>query len=179
MPATRLHPKVVVRIASPNFSRRIHPIRLIVIHDTEGHNYQGVSDLRAVGHLFANPGLKASAHVCTDGEGQSARFVPDRYSAWECCVYNSWGVGIEQVGFASQRYWPDAQIKETARWVARFSKLHGIPIQRGRVSGGGVIRPGVVTHQQLGSIGCGHSDPGSGYPFHLMMRHARSFRARL
>lgn len=179
MPAQRIHPKVVVRIASPNFSRRIHPIRLIVIHDTEGHNYQGVSDIRAVGELFSHRSTDASAHVCTDAEGQSGRFVADRYSAWEVCAYNSWAVGIEQVGFASQSHWPEAQLKETARWVARFSKIHSIPIQRGRVSGGNVLRAGVVRHMDLGSTGCGHSDPGNGYPLHLMMRHARKFRARL
>jgi N-acetyl-anhydromuramyl-L-alanine amidase AmpD len=180
MPSPRVHPKVVLRRASPNFSVRTTPIELIVIHDTESHEYEGPRDLAAIGSLFANRSTDASAHVCTDGDGTSARFVPDHYKSWEVCGYNSYALGIEQIGFASRTTgeWPEAQIKETARWVARWHHLHGVPIRRGIVSAGRVLRSGIVTHSQLGSIGCGHSDPGAGYPMGAMMRHARRF-ARL
>lgn len=175
----RLHPNVVVRRPSPNQSARTSPIRLIVIHDTESHNRQGASDLEAIGALFANPSFQASAHVCTDEDGQSARFVPDGRKAWHCVSYNSAALGIEQIGFASQGEWSDRQLRETARWVARWSKKFGIPIRRALVVNGTVLRSGVITHKQLGAAGGGHSDPGPTYHMRKMKRMARKIKRQL
>lgn len=179
MSTERIHPKVVVREPSPNQSARTSKISLIVIHDTESHNREGASDLQAIGDLFARSSFEASAHVCTDGEGQSARYVPDDRKAWHCVSYNSAAVGVEQIGFASQGEWPEAQVKETARWVARWAHRHGVPIRRARTLGGRVLRSGVTTHSTLGSAGGGHTDPGAKYPMSHLLGLARQYKAEV
>ena len=175
----RVHPKVVVQRNSPNQSARTSSINLIVIHDTESHNREGASDLQAIGDLFARSSTQASAHVCTDADGTSGRFVPDERKAWHCVAYNSAALGVEQIGQAAQTNWPEAQVKETARWVARWSKKYGIPIRKGRTAFGRVLLSGVVTHRSLGSAGGGHWDPGYHYPMRHMLDLAREYKKRL
>jgi hypothetical protein len=176
----RIRPNVVHRRLSPN---RYHPRgaqpSLIVIHSTESPNRKGTSDLEAIGALFASPAREAAAQVCTDGEGQSARYVRDEDAAYACVSYNRVSLNIEQIGYASQEQWPEAQIKETARWVAVWSVRHGIPIRKGRTASGRVLRSGVVTHRSLGSAGGGHWDPGYHYPMKRMLELARHYRQKL
>lgn len=173
----RLKPNVVVHRTSPNQSSRggVSP-QLIVIHDTESYNRTGPSDLAAIGALFASSSREASSHVCTDADGNSARFVEDGRKAWHCVYYNSVSLGIEQIGLASQTQWPDKQIKETARWVAEWSIKHNIPIRKGRTVAGRVVLSGVVTHRSLGTAGGGHWDPGYHYPMKKMLRLARHYK---
>jgi N-acetyl-anhydromuramyl-L-alanine amidase AmpD len=150
--------------------------RLIVLHDTEGANIKGIRDLQGLADFFDNPSVQASSHVATDAEGNSARMVPDNLKAWHCAFYNSVSLGIEQIGFASQKSWPDAQLQETARWVARWAHAFDIPIRQGRVSlDGRIIKPGVVRHSDLGNLGGGHHDPGANYPFTEVLRIARGY----
>jgi hypothetical protein len=179
MSRERIHPNVVLHDASPN---RYHPRgarpSLIVIHDTESHNRPGVSDLRSIGELFANPSFDASAHVCTDADGQSARFVDDGDAAWSCVSYNRPSLNVEQIGFATGGEYTSHEIHETARWVARWSRRHGIPIRRGRTAFGRVLRSGVVSHSSLGAAGGGHSDPGR-YPMKRLLELAKHYRHRL
>ena len=172
-PVERKRPKVVYKRISPNRSSRsgVTP-RLIVIHDTESPEREGKGDLVAIADYFANPAVQASSHVITDGDGLSARCVKDSEKAWHAAYYNSASLGIEQIGYASRSKaeWPDAQIKETARWVAKWSKAYEIPIRH--------VDPGsrgVVTHADLGSQGGGHWDPGPGYPLAKMLRYAKEF----
>ena len=177
----RLKPKVVVREDSPHQSTRSAgvPLNLIVIHSTESHNRPGAGDLEATGNWFSNPAAQASAHVCVDADGLSARFVPDRRKAWHCAAYNSASLGIEQIGFAAQgwRAWRgnEAELLETARWLADWSLKHDIPLRRALVRSGSVLRSGVTTHKKLGVLGGDHSDPGS-YPMRWVLRHARKIR---
>lgn len=179
----RLHPNVVDRRYSPCQSERDPvPLNLIVLHDTEGANIpNSVADLAGLGSWFGNLSTQASSHVATDGDGNSARFVSDRRKAWHCAGYNSASLGIEQVGFVSQarstwlKNW--RQLRETARWVAYWSHRYGIPIRRGGVSGGIVTRSGVLRHMDLGTIGGGHVDPGSNYPFNRVLWLARAYKA--
>lgn len=175
----RIRPNVVVKKDSPNQSARTSGISLIVIHDTESHNREGASDLAAIAALFASSSREASAHVCTDADGQSARFVDDDRKAWHCVSYNSAALGIEQIGFASQGEWKEAEVKETARWVARWSLIHGIPIRKGKTLAGRVLRSGVVTHRSLGAAGGGHWDPGYHYPMKHMLSLARHYKKKL
>lgn len=178
----RLHPNVVVRHRSPCQSERTPGVRLnlITLHDTEGANIKGVADLAGLGNFFGDIDAQASSHVATDSDGNSARFVSDRMKAWHCSGYNSASLGIEQLGFASQTRatWLKnfRQLRETARWIAWWSKRYGIPIRRARVSGGVVTRSGVIRHMDLGSIGGGHSDPGSNYPFNRVLLLARAYK---
>jgi N-acetylmuramoyl-L-alanine amidase len=175
----RAFPLVTVRHRSACQSPRApgSRLQLITIHDTEGANIRGVADLRGLGDLFAPIAFQASAHVGTDADGMSGRFVEDALKAWHCAYYNSVSLGIEQIGFATLRHWPARQYDETARWCAYWSRVHGIPLQRGAVSPDGhVLRHGLVRHSDLGSLGGGHHDPGAGYDLGHLIDRARHYR---
>jgi N-acetyl-anhydromuramyl-L-alanine amidase AmpD len=174
----RAYPHVNVRRISPNCSSRAgaRPT-LIVIHVTAGHNRPGIGDLVGLASWFGQRGSQVSSHVATDNEGHSARFVNDTMKAWHVAAYNRMSLGIEQIAPGTGAEITDAMLHETARWVATWSNTHGIPIQEAKVSGGRVLRPGVIRHSQLGSLGGGHSDPGP-YDMHHMLDRARYFKKR-
>jgi hypothetical protein len=160
----RHHPHVTVRhnVACQS-SRNGAAIQLIVVHDTEGGNIPHSSrDLAGLGDYF-DGSTQASSHVATDEDGNSARYVPDRGKAWAQAFYNSPGLSIEQIGFASDN-WNGAeegldQLHETARWIAWWNKEHGIPIRRAVVTKDGrITRSGVIQHRSLGNLGGGHHD---------------------
>jgi N-acetyl-anhydromuramyl-L-alanine amidase AmpD len=173
----RAMPVVRVRRATSNMSSRngVKP-QLIVLHSTEGSNVTGLGDLTGLGSWFATKSAQVSSHVATDAEGNSARFVADENKAWHCARYNSLSLGIEQVGRASQASWAEPQQRETARWMAYWSRRYGIPLQKGAVANGVVTRPGVVRHSELGPLGGGHSDPGTAYPLHEVLSFAHHYR---
>ena len=179
----RYSPHVDYTEWSPNKSSRngAHPT-LIVIHATVSHNLKGLGDIKAIGEWFSRPSTQASAHVCTDNEGNSARYVRDAHKAWHCAGYNRMSLGIEQIlpGTAAGNR---AEItrdmyRETARWVARWSKMYGIPIRKAVVSGGQVMKAGVIRHSELGALGGGHSDPGL-YDLNAVLNLARFYRSKL
>lgn len=171
------YPHVRVRMLVRNASSRngARPL-LMVLHSTEGANVTGLADLVGLGRFFDTEGVDASSTVANDAEGNSARYVRDSVKAWTQAFYNPVSVSIEMVGRAAQTEWSDEQIDESARWLAYWSRKHGIPLQRGAVIGGRVIRAGVVTHKDLGILGGGHVDPGAGFPVNKCIRRARRFR---
>lgn len=178
---SRYVPHVVVRASSPNRSSRngVHP-SLIVLHSTESDNVKGSSrDLAAVASFLCRPQTQASAHVIVDSDGFSARLVRDEEKAWHCAGYNSASLGIEQIGRAASEKWTRDELRESARWVARWSKKYGIPIRLGAVNNGTVTRSGVVTHRMLGAMGGGHVDPGAAYAFDSVLNLARFYRSKL
>ena len=174
----RINPRVKVRIPTSNKSSRegASPT-LIVLHATVSHNRKGLSDLQAIGHYFQGP-VDASSHVCVDNEAYSARYVGDGEKAWHCAAYNRMSLGIEQILPADGTEITNAMYRETARWIAYWSKKHGIPIRPAVVSGGRVLRSGVIFHSQLGSLGGGHSDPGRNYSMNKVLNAARYYRKR-
>jgi N-acetyl-anhydromuramyl-L-alanine amidase AmpD len=166
----------IIRHVQNNSSRHGATPVLIVLHDTEGANLKGLADLKGLGDWFDNPTAQASAHVGVDAEGNSARYVDDDLKAWHVAFYNSVSLGVEQVGFASQKKWPEPQLHEVARWVARWSELYGIPVRVGKVTKDGrVTTSGVVRHSDLGNLGGGHHDPGDSYPFASVLALARAY----
>lgn len=181
---TRVRPNIVIRDNVANQSDRSTgvPLNLIVLHSTESHNRPGNADLAAIVGWFDNPEAQASSHVIVDADGNSARCVPDAQKAWTCSSFNSASLNVEQIGYASEgrkawrRNWKE--LRETARWIARWSHRHHIPIRRGSVSGSVVIRSGVVSHASLGAAGGGHHDPGD-YPFRRVLLLARLYKLAL
>jgi hypothetical protein len=178
----RLRPRVDVAHWSPNYSSRggARPT-LIVVHATAGHNRPGVLDLQGLGSWFSNPSVppadRVSAHVATDNEGHSARYVADASKAWHCAGYNRVALGVEQVIPGDGHELTEDLYRETARWIALWSHLHHIPIREGAVNGPYVTRAGVLRHSQLGVIGGGHSDPGP-YDEHHLLELARYYLRR-
>lgn len=150
----------------PNQSARTEPIRLIVLHDTEGGNVKGAADLRGVDSWFRNPASQASAHVTVDAEGNACQHVPDHRKAWACAQYNSRSVNLEQIGFMTQRHWPEAQLRKTAAYVAYWSQKYGIPLVHS-------TKHGVCQHKDLGEAGGNHADCGPHYPLARVLAMAR------
>lgn len=182
----RTKPNVVVRndVACQS-SRLDSPILLIVLHDTEGGNVpHSARDLEGLGNYFDNIKTQASSHVAVDQDGNSARYVKDTMKAWtQYPHYNLISLSIEQIGFANEDWRSkdkEAERHETARWIAYWSKRHGIPIRKGKVApSGGVIRTGVVQHSDLGALGGGHHDCGPSYPVDWVLRRARKYASQL
>lgn len=163
-------PRVEVFMTSPFSSERHVPVpSLIVLHSTESHNAPGLSDLKAIGAWFQNPSAQVSSHICVDGDGNTARYVRDDLKAWHCAGSNSISLGIEQIGQASQNFWPTAQVKETAKWIAYWSRRYDIPIKLG-------TSHGVCRHSDLGAAGGNHNDPGPAYPLDRVLRYAKWYR---
>lgn len=182
MSDTRANPHVVhYQRSGKNWGSRptITP-SLIVVHATESTNVPGSStDLVNVSDWLARVSTKADVHVIVDGDGNSARLVPDGRKAWHVAGYNGYALGIEQVGRAAQTSWSRDELREAARWIARWSAIYRIPIRHGAVTGGRVVSPGVVRHSELGVIGGNHDDPGAGYPLATVLGLATYYRSRI
>ena len=81
-------------------------------------------------------------------------------------VYNSKALGIEQIGYATQTSWPDAQLRTVAQYVAYWSQKYDIPLVQSTTRG-------VCQHKDLGAAGGGHTDCGPSYPFDRVLKMAR------
>ena len=179
-----------VRIVGNQSSRNGVTPQLIVLHTTTDPNgwpkfldQPGLEDLRKLGRWFDSPRSAVSAHVANDAQGHDARYVRDRRKAWSEVDFNSVGLSIEQIGTDaySRHKWltqREPQLENTSRWIAHWHRRWGIPIHRAEVSGSTVVRSGVATHEQLGTAGGGHHDPGPGYPLGHVIKLARSFASR-
>lgn len=177
--ASRYHPRVRHTGWSPNYSERAgaHPT-LIVVHVTAGHNRPGVTDLVGLAGWFGQRSSQVSSHVAVDNEGNSARFVRDDRKAWHCAAYNRMSLGLEQVAPGTGAEITREMYRESARWLARWSKIYGIPLRKAQVRGGTVVKAGVIRHSELGGLGGGHSDPGP-YDLHAMLSLARFYRGKI
>jgi hypothetical protein len=145
---------------------------LIVLHSTEG--FTGPNGAYDCAHYFQGP-VGASSQVCIDNNrGHVWEGVRRGDASWTQCNYNGRAVSAEQCGFASwsRSYWlanREPELRNAAEWIAEEAAALGIPItDLGSASG-----RGVVYHSELGSAGCGHSDPGSGYPLDVVLDWAR------
>lgn len=150
---------------------------MIVLHDTEGANIDhSARDLLGLYGFFDKLSTQASSTVATDNDGQSIRMMPDAAKPWSNMFYNPWTLSIEMVHRNGESY-TDAIYDETARWVALWSRRHGIPIRRGSVSKDGrILKSGVFTHKQLGHLGGDHQDPIPPFDVNRLLRRARHFR---
>ena len=162
-------PKITANVVNQSSRNGVKP-RLIVLHTTEGHNREGLEDLRGLVSFFNNSANQVSSHVANDAEGNDARMVPDERKAFTQAAFNSLSLSIEQIGFASQKQFPEPQLRNTALWIAHWSKRHGIPIQRSTTHG-------ICQHKELGPQGGGHSDCGPNYPIDEVLSMARRMAA--
>jgi len=156
-------------------SREGGRVHLLVLHTTEGDG-----TLEGLKNIFENE--EASSHYGVDARGNIARYVNDQFKAWTECNFNPVGLSLEQIGYAAftRSYWFHArhgQLEGTATWLVYGHIHHGVPLHRGEVANGGVIRDGIVQHRDLGLIGCGHSDCGDGYPQDYVTLLARYYIA--
>lgn len=150
--------------------------RLIVLHTMEG--FTGSNGAYDCAKYFQG-NVGASSQVCIDNNrGKIWEGVNRAYGSWTQCNYNSVSVSAEQSGYASwsKDYWLSNRSNElhnAADWIAEEAAKLGIPIRllsSGEAQGGG---KGVTFHSRLGSTGCGHSDPGDGYPINEVIEWAK------
>lgn len=136
----------------------------LVIHTMEG--FTGPNGALDCARYFQGD-VGASSQVCIDNNrGTIWECVTRQYGSWTQCNYNSRSISCEQSGYASwsKDYWLTNrfnQLHNIADWLAEESKKTGIPLIN--ISGPNSGR-GVIYHSELGSSGCGHSDPGNGWP---------------
>jgi N-acetylmuramoyl-L-alanine amidase-like protein len=164
-----LRPEITANVVNQSSRNGVKP-RLIVLHTTEGHNRPGLADLRGLVSFFDNPANQVSSHVANDAEGNDARMVPDERKAFTQASFNSVSLSIEQIAFAAQDSFPEAQLRNTAQWIAHWSKKFGIPIERS-------TQHGVCQHADLGVAGGGHRDCGPNYPLGKVLELARGMAA--
>jgi hypothetical protein len=150
--------------------------RLIVIHTMEG--FTGANGAYDCAKYFQGD-VGASSQVCIDNNrGKIWEGVSRANGSWTQCQYNSVSVSCEQSGYASwsKNYWlanRDSQLHNIADWIAEESRALGIPIvllSDSQAQGGS---SGVTFHSRLGSGGCGHADPGSGWPVNEVLEWAK------
>jgi N-acetylmuramoyl-L-alanine amidase-like protein len=166
--AAEPQPEITASVCNQSSRGGLKP-RIIVLHTTEGHNRPGLTDLDGLVRFFDSPSSQASSHVANDAEGNDARMVPDDAKAWTQAAFNAVALSIEQIGFAAQTTWPEAQLRNTASWVAHWSQRWDIPLVRSTTLG-------VCQHVDLGASGGGHHDCGSDYPFDRVVALARELQ---
>lgn len=165
-----------------NYSVRSTPVYAIVLHTTEGgdSNPKYLTDVLPT--LFSNTSNPVSAHAAVDKHGVSARYVPDDLKAFASAAYNSQTLNLEIVGFArySNKRWRSRkqQLDKIAQYLAYWSDKYEIPLRKGAVKDGKVVRTGVLRHSDLGVRGGNHSDPGPGFPFWYVIRKAKSIQRK-
>lgn len=145
---------------------------LLVIHSMEGFTGpNGAKDCA----IYFQGNVGASSQVCIDNNrGHIWEGVSRANGSWTQCGYNYKSISCEQSGYASwsRQYWLDTrenQLRNIADWLAEESKITGIPLVN--ISSPG--QRGVIYHSELGSTGCGHSDPGAGFPLDVVLEWAK------
>lgn len=150
--------------------------RLIVLHSTEG--FTGANGAYDCAEYFQGD-VGASSQVCIDNNrGKIWECVSRSYGSWTQCSFNSVSVSAEQCGYASwsRDYWLNNrgnELHNAADWIAEEAKKLGIPIIHLTSSQAQSGSAGVCYHSHLGSSGCGHSDPGGGYPIDQVIAWAK------
>ena len=152
--------------ASPNYnSRGGTPVSLVVLHSCEG-NYAGCWG------WLANSAAGASAHyVVKENGAEITQLVRESNRAWhvaaayECSragnvqcnrngvSTNTFSVGIEHAGFASQASWQNGLIEASTKLTCDITKGHGIPRDRNHIVSHGQLQP------------WNRTDPGPNWPW--------------
>ena len=151
---------------SPNFnSRGGSGVSLVVIHSCEG-NYAGCWG------WLKNSAAGASAHyVVKENGAEVTQLVRESNRAWhvsasyECsraggqqCAKNgvstnTFSVGIEHAGFASQASWQNGLIETSAKLTCDITKGHNVPRDRNHIVSHGQLQP------------WNRTDPGPNWPW--------------
>jgi N-acetyl-anhydromuramyl-L-alanine amidase AmpD len=156
---------------SPNYSSRSGGVRLLIIHTAEG-----AKTIESLGSFFSQSSAEVSSHTGADDQpGIVGEYVKPDKKAWTSANYNSASMNIELCGFAawSRDEWVnrhDTMLTNTARWIQEEAGRYGIPLVRlsaGDAQGSG---RGICGHGDLGSGGGGHTDPGPGFPWDVLMK---------
>jgi hypothetical protein len=163
-----------VWIPSPNYSSRGGSgVRLIVVHTAEG-----ARTIESLGSFFQG-NVSASSHTGADDKVNTVgEYVKRGNKAWTQSEFNPVAVAIELCGFASwsTAEWKnnhDNMLRNCAAWIAEEAAHYGLPINRLSSSEAQGSGRGVCGHNELGSRGGGHWDPGPDFPWDYVIDLAR------
>lgn len=134
---------------------------IIVLHLTVSPNIFGSwNDVNGVWGFLNRSSTQASANYIIDGDGHCIYAVPESDKAWAQAGYNSASAcAIEVVNTGSEAvYIRAAGLHQLATVVHDCAARWHIPLRLAAVSGGRVLRSGVLSHYQLGALGGGHVD---------------------
>jgi hypothetical protein len=143
-----------------NFSSRrgVRP-RVFVLHYTVSANRPGTSDVYAIAGLFDRPSFAASSNYIIDNEGNCLYIVRESDKAWTQAAANPIAISVEIINTGHESTLAGtAGLQKIALVASDALKRWEIPVQRGRVSGCTVTRPGIIDHLSLGACGGGHHD---------------------
>lgn len=178
VPLATREPVTETRLLARNYSsRRGARPALCVVHSTESSNIRGLQDVSAIVAWFNNPASQASSNYTIDAEGNVIRMVPETAKAWTQAFFNPWSVSIEFIGRASQRAWPETQLRAGAMVCAASTARWGIPVRHARVSGCTIRLSGILQHNDLGGCGGGHHDAGPNFPIRTFIQWVGEYRA--
>jgi hypothetical protein len=183
-------------VEAKNFTRgRAQPVRLIVVHTTESpevprgarNNAAWFATQPRHGTLVddqqrpdpnGKPFKGTSAHYCVDAN-EIVQSVREEDTAWHAGAVNSYSIGVEHVGSASQApaQWhdafSDALLTRAAALVAERCVRHRIPVTRLSTADLRAGKPGICGHGDVtlafGPAG-GHEDPGASFPWDEYLR---------
>lgn len=168
---------------SPN---RTHPRpagtpRWIAVHTQEAR-----STARGLAGFLANPASKVSYHVAVDDK-EILKIVSEGDAPWSAAGANKYAFHLCIAGsFAawSRGKWletdaadglnEDLALTNAAKVVAWWAGKYNIPIEY--IGGRGIPwgRDGICGHQDFGSWGGGHHDPGLNFPWDELTRRAKA-----
>jgi N-acetylmuramoyl-L-alanine amidase len=162
-----------VWLPCPNYSSRGgQKVRLVVVHTTEGaSSYQNLSAFFNGTAGTSNP---TSSHVGIDDTPNTVgEYVSRPNKAWTQGNANPVAVGAELCAFAKwdRATWQShpTMLSNTAQWISEECANFGIPkvkLTAAQAQGGSA---GVCGHMDLGAWGGGHSDPGTSFPWDLVL----------
>ncbi|HUS32150.1 MAG TPA: N-acetylmuramoyl-L-alanine amidase [Kofleriaceae bacterium] len=151
---------------SPNFnSRNGSAVSLVVIHDCEG-SYSG-----CWGYLRTTAAQASAHYVVNESGSEVTQLVRESNRAWHVAANyqcanagnaqcgkngtstNTFSVGIEHAGFASQASWSNGIIEKSAALTCDITKRHGVIRDRNHI----------VSHGQLQPYN--RNDPGPNWPW--------------
>lgn len=132
----------------------------INVHYPVAKNIAGLVDMNALAGWLNNPRSQVSYHRVFDWDGNCMANVPLARKAWAVAAYNRISINYSMMGRGAVdgKFAPAAALRAMAADIARTAKAYRIPIRRGLVSGGRVVRSGILAHSDLGAAGGGHVD---------------------
>lgn len=138
------------------------PVRLVVLHSTEG------GTARSVAGMFASGESRTSAHYVIDAS-ETIACVREEDQAWGAPGANAAGVHVEICGWArwtSAEWQASGVLPRVAHLVAGICARHGLPVERVDVAGLKSGARGITTHADVSQAfgQTDHTDPGPGFP---------------
>ena len=169
----------VTRLVGNYSSRRGVRPRLFVLHYTVSPNRPGWDDVNAIAGLFDRPSFAASSTYIIDAEGNCAYIVRESDKPWTQAALNPVSISVEHINSGRELSYAGVAGRAKLARVASDSMCRWeIPLQKGHVRNGLVVKAGLVDHRSLGPAGGGHVDisPYSVDPVLAAIQRARAVR---